>query len=77
MATGPLMLKFESRSVLTFCGLMYAAGLFMFLLSVNFNFLVVGRSLSGLAQAIICAYGPVWVNEFAPRKSQATWMGFL
>ena len=30
-----------------------------------------------MAQAILCTYYPVWVNEFAPKKSQTVWMGGL
>ena len=42
--------------------------------STHFYFLVFGRCLSGIAQAFLCTYTPVWINEFAPVESATTWM---
>mmetsp|Transcript_16119 Transcript_16119/g.20478 ORF Transcript_16119/g.20478 Transcript_16119/m.20478 type:complete len:116 (-) Transcript_16119:887-1234(-) len=37
--------------------------------------MILGRGMGGLSQAMICTYSPVWINEFAPRTRQTTWMG--
>lgn len=73
--TAPVMLQFEARTVLTFSALCNAIGTFLFIGSKNFYVMVFGRALSGIAQAWICTYAPVWINEFAPRAYQTTWMG--
>ena len=75
--TAPIMLKFEARSVLIFCALCNSFGSFMFLLTSNYWLLVLGRSLNGMAQALICTYSPVWINEFAPKDRPTTWMAYI
>jgi len=66
--TGPVMRRFESRSVLVLCALFNSVGTFLFIGTASYYLMVIGRSLSGLSQAIICTYTPVWINEFAPRS---------
>ncbi|XP_026193461.1 uncharacterized protein LOC34619748 [Cyclospora cayetanensis] len=39
--------------------------------------LLVSRLLVGLTQAPFVIYAPVWVDEFAPRKQAALWMGIM
>ena len=73
--TGPVMRRFEARSVLIFCALCNMIGTFMFISAHNYYIMVIGRALSGVAQAWVCTYGPVWINEFGPVERRATWMG--
>ena len=74
--TGPVMAKFEARSVLVFCAICNSLGSFTFLFTSNYWLLVAGRALNGLSDAFICTYNPVWITEFAPRDHQTTWLAF-
>jgi len=67
--TAPAMIRFEARSVIIFCAICNSLGLFIFISFHNYYMIVVGRALSGISQAGICAYAPVWINEFAPLAS--------
>ena len=70
-----MMIHFEARTVLTFCALCNSLGLFLFISNKNYYIMVLGRALSGISQAWICTYAPVWINEFAPPARATTWMG--
>lgn len=35
------------------------------------------RFLLGFTQAFCVIYGPVWINEFSPKKSNTKWMAIL
>ena len=35
------------------------------------------RFMLGFTQAFCVIYGPVWVNEFSPKKSNTKWMAIL
>jgi len=58
-----------------FCALSNSVGTFLFIGTTNYYLMVLGRAFSGLSQAIICTYIPVWINEFAQRSRQTMWMG--
>ena len=49
ITTGPLMLRFEARSVLITCALLYTVGLVTFVSCTDFNLLVFGRALCGVS----------------------------
>ena len=72
---GPIFSRFEARSVLVICGLLNSIGFFMFMLTSNFDLLILGRVINGLAQSMLCPYMLAWVNEFSPHASQTAWMG--
>lgn len=63
------MRKFEARTVLVTCQILNTVGALMVALLTNYQLLLAGRVLNGIAQAFTCSYSPVWINEFAPRKS--------
>ena len=72
---GPIFNNYNARSVLVFTGICSSVSWFIFLVSTDFNVLVGARALNGSATAMICAYMPVWINEFSPLRSQTLWMG--
>ena len=47
--TGPVMARFDARSVLVFCALCNSLGSFTFLFTSNYWLLVTGRALNGMA----------------------------
>ena len=75
IVTAPVFLRFEARQVLAFSAICNSIGTIMFIGSDNYYVMVMGRALSGVAQAWICTYSPVWINEFAPHAYATTWMG--
>lgn len=54
-----------------------AVACFLFSISSNLWVLCIMRFLLGFTQAFCVIYGPVWVNEFSPRKSNTKWMAIL
>ena len=42
-------------------------GLFIFSTFREYEMLVLGRVLAGISQAMLCTYGPVWIDEFSPK----------
>ena len=72
----PVMNRFEARSVLTFSALCNALGTLLFISSKKYYIMLIGRVLTGLSQALIGTYVPVWINEFTPISQQTIWMGF-
>lgn len=54
-----------------------AIACFIFSTSSNMIVLYSMRFMLGFTQAFCVIYGPVWVNEFSPRQSNAKWMAFL
>ena len=77
MFTGMVMMYFEARTVLVCCALLNSFGTFLFIGTKNYHLLVVGRAMTGICQAFISTYAPVWVNEFSPKVSKTTWMGYI
>ena len=63
------MNKYEARSVMILSAFGLSIGTFMFISSKKYSVLVIGRGFIGAAQAILGTYYPVWINEFAPKKS--------
>ena len=54
-----------------------AIACFLFSVSSNIWFLYAMRFMLGFTQAFCVIYGPVWVNEFSPKKSNTKWMAIL
>ena len=50
---------------------------FIFSFSSNKIILFIMRFMMGATEAFIVIYGPVWVNNYSPLDSGATWMGIL
>ena len=61
---------------MVFSCLMYSIGTGLFIGTKNYNSLVLGKALSGIAQAWVSSYAPVWINEFSPVSVRTTWMGY-
>lgn len=60
---------------MVFSCLMYSLGTFLFIGTKNYSLLVLGKALSGIAQAWVSTYAPVWINEFSPISVRTVWMG--
>lgn len=73
----PAMNRFDARTVLMVTQLLNALGASTFVLFSDYRLLIVGRIMGGTAQAFICSYTTVWINEFAPKASQTTWMAYV
>lgn len=65
----PIMMRYDARTVLVLSALCNSIGTFLFIGVKDFYLMIVGRALSGLSQAMICTYAPVWISEFAPKAS--------
>jgi MFS family permease len=50
---------------------------FIFSFSSNKMILFFSRFLMGISESFIVIYGPVWVNNYSPKKHSAKWMGIL
>ena len=71
------MRRFEARSVLVACALCTSLGMFLFVDTRNYPWMLVFRALNGLGQAGISTYTPVWISEFSPKRKQTIWMGYF
>ena len=65
--TAPIFLRFEARSIMVLMALTMSIGLFIFSTFREYEMLVLGRVLAGISQAMLCTYGPVWIDEFSPK----------
>ena len=74
--TAPMMRAFPAKNVIVISQLCNAIGSLLFMATNDYWTLVAGRVLNGIAQAFLCTYAPVWINEFAPKANQTTWMAF-
>ena len=54
-----------------------AVACFIFSVNSNMWILYVMRFMLGFTQAFCVIYGPVWINEFSPKKSNTKWMAIL
>ena len=58
---------FEARSIMVLMALTMSIGLFIFSTFREYEMLLLGRILAGISQAMLCTYGPVWIDEFSPK----------
>lgn len=73
----PAMNSFDAKTVLVGCQVLNVIGSFLFISTKVYWILLAARILNGVAQAFICAYAPVWINEFAPKTSSTIWMAYM
>jgi MFS family permease len=69
--------KISANYVLGITMIANAVACFVFSFSSNWWVLASMRFMLGFTQAFCVIYGPVWVNEFSPRKSNTKWMAIL
>jgi MFS family permease len=69
--------KLSANWVLGITMILNAVACFLFSVSSNMAVLYAMRFMLGFTQAFCVIYGPVWVNEFSPRKSSTKWMAIL
>lgn len=69
--------KYKANNVLGAFMIANAIACFVFSMSYDMWLLYPMRFMMGFTQAFCVIYGPVWVNEFSPRGSNAKWMAFL
>lgn len=74
---GNLVMKFQAKHVVMTSVLLNATAVILFGSAQSVNQLMVARFLIGLSQGPIFIYAPVWVDEFAPERSQTKWMSLL
>ena len=70
----PMMKRYTAKSVIIVCEFGNAIACLVFAYNNRYLWLSVSRFIQGVFQAFIFSYSPVWINHFAPRKSQSTWM---
>ena len=69
--------KFQANLVLGLFMIFNALACFLLSYSSSLYVIYLMRFFLGFTQAFCVIYGPVWVNEFSPRKSNTKWMAFL
>lgn len=77
LCVAPVLRKFSGTrctQVAIFLNMLATA---CFGLAINSGMLLVFRFLIGFLQALPMVYFPVWVDEFAPKQSQALWMAVI
>jgi MFS family permease len=66
-----------SRVVIFGSMMLQCLALALFTVSIDYNWQMFARFLSGFSQVILSIYLPVWVDAFAPRHSKTKWMTFI
>ena len=74
---GKILQHYSSRKVVAFATLLNAFMMILFGMSQYVSLLLFSRFCTGLTQAFPVVFAPVWLNEFAPKKSQTVWMSTL
>ena len=69
--------KFGPSKVCSVILIINCISCFIFSFSSNKIILFIMRFMMGATEAFIVIYGPVWVNNYSPMDSGATWMGIL
>ena len=69
-----VMRKFTAKSVLILSSIGNALSCFVFAYNDTYFWLFVSRFVLGFFQAFFYSYAPVWINHFAPKRSQSTWI---
>ena len=57
--------------------LLNALCLFAFALNTSYYIAIILRFLTGFLQILMCVFGPVWVDRFAPEKYKSIYLTFL
>ena len=73
----PIFAKFGPAKACSYSILINSISCFIFSFSSNKNILFFSRFLMGISESFIVIYGPVWVNNYSPKKHSAKWMGIL
>ena len=64
--------------VVIFVGMMLQClALALFTVSIEYNWQLFARFLSGFSQVILAIYLPVWVDAFAPSHMKTKWMTMI
>jgi len=69
--------RFGPAKTCSFAIIINSLSCFIFSFSSNKMILFFSRFLMGISEAFIVIYGPVWVNNYSPKKHSAKWMGIL
>lgn len=72
-----LFSRFGPAKTCSFAIIINSLSCFIFSFSTNKMILFFSRFLMGISEAFIVIYGPVWVNNYSPKKHSAKWMGIL
>lgn len=69
-----VMRQYTAKSVLILSSIGNALSCFVFAYNDTYFWLFVSRFVLGFFQAFFYSYAPVWINHFAPKRSQSTWI---
>ena len=77
LVAGPVFDRFSVRKVIAWSSFSIGVFVVLFGLAPNVGALLLARFGIGVSLAFITIYAPVWVDEFAPKDRQTTWMSLL
>ena len=73
----PVISKYGAKKVIVISIIVNSFSTFIFSVSKIKSILFSQRFFMGMSQAFLTIYGPVWVNNFAPKNKCTTWMGLM
>jgi MFS family permease len=74
---GYFLQRYSATKLLRVMLLCKAIFTFIFAMAPGWKMLLISRAFIGAAQSAVASYGPVWVDEYAPKGKKTLWMSLM